>query len=154
MAVVGRNTVATDVITLLQASAQANLAALSDNAIEYGTRTFQDFFASQYRAGVFAGIADAPLDVDGMSADYQDALITVEFQVYVMGHKPDKDQKLAIDIGEEIEAELLADAHKVLACGATIVTFTGFAKGPPVSNGEVTLHFVVLEVQYRKSTQI
>ncbi len=154
MAVVGRNTVATDVIALLKASAQANLAALKDNAIEYATRTLQDFFASQYRQGIFVGIASAPLDVDGMSADNQDALVDVEFQVYVMGHKPETDQKLAVDLAEEIEAELLDDAHKVLACGATIVTFTGFAKGPPVSNGEVTLHFVVLEAQYRKSTQI
>ena len=154
MATAGRNTVVMDIIALLKASVQANLAALKDNSIEYGTRTFADMFACQYRTGIFAGIGSAPLDVDGMSADYQDALISVEFQVYVMGHKPDTDQKLAVDLAEEIEAELLDDAHKALACGATIVTFTGFAKGPPVNNGEVTLHFVVLEAQYRKSTQI
>jgi hypothetical protein len=151
---VGRNTVATDIITILAASTKTNLSALFDNAIEYGTRTFPEFFASQYKAGVFVGISRAPLDVDGMSGDFQDALIGIEFQVYVMGHSPSKDQKLAVDLAEEIEAELLADNHKALVNGGTIITFSEFIKGPPVAHGDVTLHFVLLEAQYRKSTTI
>jgi len=154
MTVVGRNTVATDIIALLQAASTTNLAALSDNAIEYGTRTFPEFFASQYKAGIFVGISRAPLDVDTMSADNQEAEVGIECQVYTMGHSPSKDQKLAVDLAEEIEQCLLVDANKNLPNGGSIINFTEFIKGPPVGHADLTLHFVLLEVQYRKSTTI
>lgn len=150
---VNRATFITDIIALLQASAKTKLAALPDDAIEFGLRTFSQIFAVKYRTGVLVGLSDGSLDALTVAATHQDVQQGIQIIIYKIGHDPVNDQKDVIAILEEIEEELWA-GNMTLSGGGTILTEPRIYWGPPIGRAEVTLHWAVLEVTYQKTATL
>lgn len=142
-----------DILTLIKAASTTELALLKDKSIQFGLRTFHQFYASQYREGVFVAPQSGPVEALTLSAAKQDFNQTLEFQIFIMGHDPVGDTKRAITVSEEIE-ELLYDQTNIrLPNGGECLGFTEWEMGPPVStrDANLTLHFVLMEVLYRKT---
>lgn len=146
-----RSTIADDIIAIIQASTKTALAALEDSAVQYGTRTFTQMFAVRYRKGIYVGVSRGPLEHITMAGEKQDLSQILQLQVFVAGHDPKNDQRLCITMAEEVEEELHESANMRLANGGDFLGVPEFLPGPPVAKGNLTLHFVLMEVLYRKT---
>ncbi len=142
---------ADDIITLIQGSTKTALAALKDSAVQYGTRTFSQMFAVQYRKGIYVGVSRGPLEHITMAGEKQDLKQTLQLQIFTAGYDSKADQRLCITLAEEVEEELHETANMRLANGGEFLGVPEFLPGPPVAKGEITLHFVLMEVLYEKT---
>lgn len=140
---------ADDIIVLLKASTKAQLVLVDDNAIEFGTRRFEQIFAAQFQRGILVSLGGGSVVPLTMGASKLDVTHTLEVVVYVIGHDPAGDLKAAAALLEEIEEVLWA--NKTLANGGTIIDQPMVQFGPPVARSELTLHWAVLEVRYQKT---
>lgn len=147
----GRKQMALDIITIFRNSTETKLASMKDNSIAFGLRTFGQMFAVQYREGVFVGVARGPVDPLTMSGAKQELEQSFQLQLYKVGHDPEADQKWLVDMSEEIETELWKDTNMQLANGGDFLGVTEYVPGPPLGRGELTLHFILMEVLYRKT---
>ena len=156
MPAAGRNAMADDVITIMKDSSLTNLDALDDNAIQYGLRTFEQMFSVQYQKGMFIGVARGPLTVLTMGAAKQSLDQVLQFQIFVVGHDPEVDQRLCVDLAEDAEQELYDSTNLTLTNGGEFQGDTEFIPGPPLGRGreELTLHWVLMEVLYQKTTSV
>jgi len=146
-----RATMCDSIIALLKASAKANLAAVDDNAIQFGTRKFGQIFALQFGKGILVGLGGGSVAPLTMGAEKQDVVHNIEIVVYTIGHDPDADLRLVVSILEEIEEILWASATMTLTGGGTITGEPSVAFGPPVAGSDMTLHWAVMQLSYRKT---
>lgn len=156
MPAAGRNAMADDVITIMKDSVLTNLADLDDNAIEYGLRTFEQMFQVEFQRGMFIGVNRGPLTVLTMGAVKQSLDQVIQFQVYTKGYDPKVDQRFVIDLCEEVEQELYDGLNLTLTNGGEFQGVPEFIPGPPLGRGQenVTLHWVLMEVLYQKTTSV
>lgn len=147
----GRKQMALDIVAILQASIKTKLATLPNSAIEYGTRTFAQLFSVQFTQGIFISFLSGPSSPLTLSAAKQDGQISFQIIIFKVGHDPKTDQQWLLDIAEEIEAELYADVNMTLTNGGNFMGVPTFQQGPPVGRGEMTLHFILMEVLYEKT---
>jgi hypothetical protein len=144
-----RTTMVDNIITLLKASTKTNLAALDDNSIEFGTRTFEQINAVAYQKGILVFLGSGTVEPLNMGASKKDVIQTIQIAVYVLGHDPAVDQKLAATLLEEIEEVLWA--NMTLSGGGTIMNEPLVVFERPVPRQEMTLHWAVMEARYQKT---
>lgn len=140
------------ILTLLKNSTKTNLAAIDDNAIQFGLRGWTEVFATQFRAGIFIGIMRAPNEILTMSGGKQSLEFVIQITVYRMGYQPETDERTLLSTAEEIEDILYDDANMKLA-NADFMGITQFEFGPPRGPpSATTVHYLMMEVRYRKTT--
>jgi len=152
-----RNQMALDILDILIASTETELAKVKENAKQYGLRTFRQMWAmGDYNKGMFVGVGRGPLDALTMSAAKQDHTQYFEVQIYTIGYDPVADAKLCVALAEEIEVELYKTVNMRLLNGGDFLGVPEFLPGPPMgrANSNLTLHFVLMELKYRKTTTL
>lgn len=145
----GRNDILDDIITLLKAGTSTNLAALVNNAIQYGLRTSGQIFAVQYRKGILVSLGQGTMVSLTMGGSKQDLTQSVQVVVYCVGHDATADERYIVTTAEEIEAVLWTKTNLILAHGARLIAEPNAWFVPPEGNTELTLHWAVLEFKYQ-----
>lgn len=141
------------IMTLLKNSTKTQLAAIDDNAIQFGLRGWSEVYATQFRAGIFTGIIQAPNEPLTMSGAKQSLEFIIQITLYRMGYQPETDERTLLKTAEEIEEELYTDSNMRLA-NADFLGITQFEYGPPTRGrgAAITVHYLMMEVRYRKTT--
>lgn len=144
-----RTTMADNIVTLLKASTKTNLAALDDNGIEFGTKKFESLFAITFKTGILVTLGGGTVEMENIGGSKEDVQQDIEIVIYTLGYEPAADQKLVTAIMEEIEEVLRA--NMTLSGGGTLMSGRTVNFLPPVARAEVTLHWAVIMVKYRKT---
>jgi len=149
---IGLKTMADDIISILQASTKTALAAMADASIEFGLRTVNDIFGYKRPSGILVGVGDISIMEETIAVNF-DTEVIIPIVIYSKNPRAETAQASNIALAEEILEELLTPTHLDLPHGGTILNIPRVIPTPVISNENVYLQQVLIEVKLERTVK-